>query len=48
MSEKYIFRQMIAIFRDLRYYNEQIEAKGKPADERSVREAKTLSGHTCF
>ena len=48
MSEKYIFRQMIALFRDLRYDNEQIEAKGKPADERSVREAKTLSGHTYF
>lgn len=25
---------MIALFRDLRYDNEQIEAKGKPADER--------------
>ena len=45
---KNIFRQMIALFRDLRYDNEQIEAKGKPADERSVREAKTLSGHTYF
>ena len=43
-----IFRQMIALFRDLRYDNEQIEAKGKPADERSVREAKTLSGHNYF
>lgn len=48
MSERYIFRQMIALFRDLRYDNEQIEAKGKAADERSVREAKTLSGHNYF
>ena len=39
---------MIVLLSDLRYDNEQIEAKGKPADERSVRETKTLSGHTYF